>query len=115
MLRVLAVLALLPTAALAQSGGQSGGQSDSQSGGQGNGSTSSGGGVPTPNLATEIVIEDLTLQVKRLRIGVALSPEQIEGITKALSGVATVSAQRANGENASDGEDASSDDASSGD
>ena len=39
-----------------------------------------------PNVATEIVIEDLTVTVKRLRIGVALSPEQIEGLTKALSG-----------------------------
>ena len=38
-----------------------------------------------PDVATEIVLEDLTLTVKKLRIGVALSPDQIENITKALS------------------------------
>ena len=39
-----------------------------------------------PEVATEIVIEDLQIVVKRLRIGVALSPEQIENITKVLRG-----------------------------
>ena len=39
-----------------------------------------------PEVATEIVIEDLSVSIKRLRIGVALSPEQIKGLTDVLEG-----------------------------
>ena len=65
-----------------------------------------------PDVATEIVIEDLTLSVKKLRLGLALSPEQIDNITEALSS----SAAKAGGET-SDGasENGSEDDTSSDD
>lgn len=55
----------------------------------------SGSGAPNaelPNVATEIVVEDLAVSVKRLRFSIALSPEQLEGLTKALEGTgATIS------------------------
>ena len=60
-----------------------------------------------PNVATEIVIEDLAISVKRLRLGVALSPEQIDGLTKALQSAESGSDGPSDGSQgeASDGSD----------
>lgn len=81
MLLTLAFLAALAPAHAQQSGGQSGGQAQS-----GGGSRPAGGSPPAdvPNVATEIVVEDLAISVKRLRVGVTLTPEQVEGLTDAL-------------------------------
>ena len=90
-----AAILALPAHALAQSSGSS---------------SSSTGGKPAevPNLGTELVIEDVAISIKKLRLGVALSPDQIEGIAKALQSGTTTS------DGGEDGDDQSGAAASSG-
>ena len=59
-------------------------------------------GTDLPGTATEIVIEDLTVTIKRARITVVLTPQQIENLTRILQG-AGANVETA-GENGGEGE-----------